>query len=43
MLSDTKKNRVLIVDDVEENIKILRLDVESMGYEVVSCENGKVA
>lgn len=43
MLSDTKKHRVLIVDDIEENIKILRLDVESMGYEVVSCENGKVA
>lgn len=43
MLSEIRKYRVLIVDDVEENIKILRLDIEAAGYEVVGSENGKAA
>ncbi len=35
--------RILVVDDVADNVEILRMRLESMGYEVVVAEDGEQA
>jgi len=40
---DSKQYRILIVDDEEINLKILRIYLEDKGYEVVSSFNGEEA
>lgn len=39
----SEKQRILIVDDEEFNLKILAGDLEDNGYEVVQAQNGKIA
>src|SRR5476649_1883811 len=35
--------RILVVDDVADNVEILRVRLESLGYEVVVAEDGESA
>jgi CheY-like chemotaxis protein/anti-sigma regulatory factor (Ser/Thr protein kinase) len=41
-MSDIKKT-ILVVDDEEKNVRLLKLDLEDAGYEVVSASDGVIA
>jgi len=36
-------NKILIVDDDEKNLKLMRLLIQSAGYETIEAENGQEA
>lgn len=42
-MSDFKKSQILIVDDLEDNIVLLRMLLESEGYQVDSATSGEEA
>jgi CheY-like chemotaxis protein len=39
----TRKRRILVVDDHEDNIEVLRARLEARGYEVEGATNGQAA
>ena len=39
----TKKNRILVVDDEKGLVKLIRLNLEQDGFEVVEANNGAEA
>lgn len=41
--SASDKNRILVVDDHEDNVEVLRARLEARGYEVEGANNGKAA
>lgn len=42
-MSDFKKSQILVVDDLEDNIVLLRMLLESEGYQVDSATSGEEA